>query len=162
MLGVRACCPDRIFKQELVNASPPVFLAAPGKPSLLPPALEKNRGRVGRQGSVGPTDLDASQHRGVLKSDNRKSAQPKTSRARCLKGCLKVCSVSPPVDVTFQATRLSFRMGRPPIHLYSGKWPRGARLARRDEAAWTAGRSHRSSDASVFPDHRSPPRVWRR
>jgi hypothetical protein len=40
--------------------------------------------------------------------------------------------------------------------------PRGTRLARRDHAAWAAGQWHRISDATSFPGHRIPPRVWRR
>ena len=45
---------------------------------------------------------------------------------------------------------------------YPPLWPnaaRGARLVRRDDAAWTAGPSRRISSAMSFPGHRSPPHV---
>ncbi len=48
------------------------------------------RARGTPRGPGGPAGLDASRHRGLSKSDNRKSAKPKASRARCLLGLLRL------------------------------------------------------------------------
>jgi hypothetical protein len=48
----------------------PIFRLRPkGLRRDKPRSLEKSRGRAGRQGPDGPADLDASQHRGALKSE---------------------------------------------------------------------------------------------
>ena len=102
--------------------SSPVFF---GRPRVSRSAQSISAASIGAEGArdaldpEGPTDLDASQHRGMLKSGNppsplaglrrasRKSARPKASRARCLVGLLRVA----PGGLSFQALLLSQRQG---------------------------------------------------
>ena len=122
-------------------------------------------------GPVGPTDLDASQHRGMLKSEYRKSARPKASRARCLIGLLRAA----PGGLTFQAPPLSTAKAYPPLRdqVIAGAPVTGAGNAitgPRDVREGTPGqrglnrRREKSCAASptLPPGHRIPPRVWRR
>ena len=169
------------------RASSPVFFTAPGRPSLIVrrAAPKKSRGRAGRQGSKrtrGPRHLAASRRAEVritrlrsceLRRASRKSAQPKASRARCL----EVCSASPPggLPVSGDPPLLSnWKAAYPPLWAQVGSGepvtgavpaitgPGDARLARRDEAAWTAGWVIDAASPASPTGHRSPPRVRRR
>jgi hypothetical protein len=70
----------------------------------------------------------------------RKSAQSQGVPRAVFEGLLCIA----PGGLTFQAPSLS---ARAPIHRCGPTRPSGARLARRDHAAWAAGSSRRISDA---------------
>jgi hypothetical protein len=165
------------------RASSPVFFTGAGYAVVPPspfglrrtsrPPSKRTEGARDARVLTDPADLDTSQHRGVLKSDNRKSAVSMASRARCF----EVCSASPPVDFPFQATRLSSRIGRPPIHR-CGPRSGPANCDRlpfppsRGPAArgWRAGTRRLGPPAGMIGaaspalpiGHRLPPRVRRR
>jgi len=115
-----------------------------------------------------PRDIEA-----CRSPNSRKSAVSMASRARCL----RFAPPRPRWTSRFRRPAFPLELEGPPIHrcgLRRGaatydrlpappsRGPRDARLARRDEAAWTARTSCRISDTKEFPGHRSPPRVWKR
>jgi hypothetical protein len=133
---------------------------APGK---------RTEGARDAKGPIGPTGLDTSRHRGLSKPNNRKSAKsqgvPRAVFNRFAPQCPRWWVVrhvqphfrghdSPP----FQP-RHSAGVFRSDAQAYRPSEGLGSRHAARTTAAWTAGRSHRISDASVVPGHRSPPRI---
>jgi hypothetical protein len=84
----------------------------------------------------------------------------------------EVYSAAPPVDVPFQATRLSLRIVRLPIHRFRAEaWtgkacdrlpaPRGARLARRDCCGFNrrAFAPHLQREVIPRPPLPAPPRI---
>ena len=166
---------------DLANAPPPVFFAAPGRPSSKPLAPQRTEGARDAKGPDGPADLDASRHRGLSKSGGppspfrataRQAASPPNPR-RPARGVFRFAPHRPRWTSHFRhpallTERLSTATGPNgaqhiwPCRLPPSVGPSDARMARRDEAAWTAGTSRRISDAKEFPGHRSPPRVWRR
>ena len=168
--GIRCALPsvtDRLVKQPTLRR--PHSLAGPGlRPRRipLPPLPNKNRGRAGRcSGPDGPAGLDASRHRGLSKLIVPQVRQFPWRPAR------GVYRFTPhrPRWTYLSGDRTSLSIGRPPIHRC---WPRsslrscdrmqrdaitgpgGARLARRDAAAWTAGWG--IDAASPTPPNRPP------
>ena len=65
---------------------------------ILTAALEKYRGRAGRQGPDGPADLDASRHRGLSKSDSAASPPFPWRPARGVSGLLRLAPGGLPVS----------------------------------------------------------------
>jgi hypothetical protein len=62
----RFCRPARVIMPAKADARHrPYFLTAPGRPPSVSVRAFANRGRAERQGSSGPTGLDASRHRGL-------------------------------------------------------------------------------------------------
>jgi hypothetical protein len=140
----------------------------------------ENRGRAGRQGPDGPTDLDASQHRGMLKSFVRLRSERATtgkpqvrqdtlaSRARCV---LKSpprrprwtnLSGIPPSRVAYPPLRGSRRdigFGHQILRLGMAEAPvtRGWRAG--TSGALTAGRELRRISGAHTRHTRIPPRV---
>ena len=114
--------PIQFSDSNLANAPPPGFLAERGAVGFCISfrRLESTEGARDAKGPGGPTGLDASRHRGLSKvpvSLPRTTGSRKSAESQGVpRAVFEVCSASPPVDFPFQATRLSFRIGRPPIH----------------------------------------------
>jgi len=122
---------------------------------------------------LGPAGLDASRHRGLSKSDSAASPPNPRRPARGVLGLLRLAPGGRPVsgDPPFLA---NWKAVYPPLWAQAGSvepvtgavpaitGPGDARLARRDEAAWTAGGFMAPHLRRPQPGHRSPPRVWRR
>ncbi len=139
------------------------------------------RGRAGRQGSErtrGPRRLATSRLVEVrsrlrsfeLRRASRKSAKSDGVPRAVFLGLLRIA----PGGLTFQATLLSFRIVRPPIHRFRPRseqatcdrlpapaitGPSGARLARRDVCGFNRRALAAHLRCRSFPGHRSPPRI---
>ena len=147
-------------KRPRARGTPGVRNASP----LAPKALTK---------LLGPTDLDASRHRGLSKSEIAASPPnpPLEERRRCARlwrparGVLRFAPRSPRQSVVHDLPLENQALGRHSpdrrIRPTGRQGPRRNVDAPRRFAAWTAGPLHRISDAQD-PGHRSPPRVWRR
>src|SRR5665213_3769808 len=81
---------------------------------ILTAALEKYRGRAGRQGPDGPADLDASRHRGLSKSDSAASPPFPWRPAR---GVLRFAPPRPRWTSRFRRPAFPLELEGPPIHL---------------------------------------------
>ena len=130
-------------------------------------ALEKNRGRAERLGPGGPTDPDASRHRGLSKSKKPQVRQTQGVPRAVFEGLLRAVPGGRPF-VTFNPIagavtlhRFSPALGRrlsdkAPAYRPSEASARGRRA--RTGAAWTAGRGNwrRISDAPFRPPLPAP------
>jgi hypothetical protein len=101
--------------------------------------------RTRREAPLGPADLSASRHRGLPKS-----YEPQVRRSPGVpRAVFEVCSARPPVGLPFRRNRRlptaagpdsaaggQCRQSKRLCH----RGPSGARLARRDRAAWTSGK----------------------
>jgi hypothetical protein len=144
-------------------------------------ARKKNRGRAGRQGSNwtrGPRRLATSRLVEVLCASPctlvraKRQSVPQVRQTQGVPRAVFSRSAPrrSPVGGRLCALRLTLPLrtrhwaGAPltgaPAYRPSGPSTRRRRAG--SFAAWTAGPSHRISDARSCPGHRSPPRVWRR
>jgi hypothetical protein len=175
-------CRGGIRKRASVIAR--IVWKAPGAPAFqFRRSRKSTEGARDAKGPNGPTGLDASRHRGLSKSCPSSRLRATTGKPqvrqvprRPARGVFRFAprrsSVVDPF-VTLQPRRgavtlhrfgpgnsASVLLTRPPA--YRPSEGLGARLTRQDTCGLDRRAGHRISDASVFPGHRSPPRVWRR
>ena len=144
----------------------------------LPRKIEgaRNAGSATDPRTPTPRDIEACRNPNNPPSPFRASAgMPQVRHVTGVpRAMFEVCSAKPPVDLPFRPPSSS---ARAPIHRYGPRrsrltfdrlpatpsmGPGDVRLARRDSAAWTAGRVVASHLQRPLAGHRSPPRVCRR